>query len=78
MYIFKLYLLYNRTSSTCFYEKGAQYGISKSEVPSIERSRRGTSTFQTPQTGGSLSQEVEEHLRIVGMFQHLAHSQGGN
>ncbi len=41
--------------STCFYEKGVQYGISKSVVPSIERSRRGTSTFQIPQTRGSLS-----------------------
>jgi hypothetical protein len=66
------------SSSTCFYEKEAQYGISKSVVPSTERSRRGTSTFQTPQTYGSLSQEVEEHLTIVGMFQHLAHSLGGH
>jgi len=65
------------SSLTSFYEKGAQYGSSKSVVPLIERFRRGTSTFQTPQTRGSLSQEVEQHLRIVGMFQHLAHSQGG-
>jgi hypothetical protein len=32
-----------------------------------------TLLFQTPQISTSVNQEVEEHLKIVGMFHQLAH-----
>jgi hypothetical protein len=59
--------------STCFYEIIAQYGTYKSAVPFAETSRGGTPIFKTPQTFGSLNQEVKEHLKVARMFQHLAH-----
>jgi hypothetical protein len=54
-----------------FYEVRAQYGTYRSVVPFVETSRGGTIVFQTSQI--HISQEVKEHLKIVGMFHHLAH-----
>jgi hypothetical protein len=39
----------------------------------MEMSINDTPLFQTPQTLATLSLEVKEHLKIVRMFQHLAH-----
>lgn len=41
-------------------------------IPLAGMSNGDTLLFQTPQIPASLNQEVEEHLKIVGMFQHLA------
>jgi hypothetical protein len=59
--------------STCLYEIRVQYGTYRSVVPFVETSKGGTLVFKTPQTFGSLNQEVEEHLKVARMFQHLAH-----
>ncbi len=42
-------------------------------MPLIETSIGSTIVFQTSQIHIFLSQEVKEHLKIVGMFHHLAH-----
>lgn len=42
-------------------------------VPFVETSRRDTPYFQIPDTIGSFSQEAEEDLKIIGMFQYFAH-----
>jgi hypothetical protein len=61
------------SSSTSFYEIETSNGMYKNVVSSAKTSSDGTPLFQTPQILASLSQEAEEHLKIVGMFQHLAH-----
>jgi hypothetical protein len=61
------------SSSTSFYEIQISNGMYKNVVPSAKTSSNGIPLFQTPQILASLSQEVEEHLKIIGMFQHLAH-----
>jgi len=60
-------------SSTCFYEVRVQYGTYRNVVPFVETSKGGTIVFQTSQIHIFLSQEVKEHLNIIGMFRHLAH-----
>jgi hypothetical protein len=60
-------------SSTCFYEIKVQYGTYRSVVPFVETSKGGTIVFQTSQIHIFLSQKVKEHLKIIGMFHHLAH-----
>jgi hypothetical protein len=59
------------SSSTCIYEIRTQYGTYRSVVPFVETSKRGIIVFQTSQI--HISQEVKEHLKIVGKFHHLAH-----
>jgi hypothetical protein len=45
----------------------------KNVVPSTKTSNNGTLLLQMPQTLATLSEEVEEHLKIVGMSQHFSH-----
>jgi hypothetical protein len=45
----------------------------RSAVPSAKTSSGGTPLFQTLEIVITLSEEVKEHLKIVGMLQHLAH-----
>jgi hypothetical protein len=42
-------------------------------IPSIKTSNNGTLLVQTPQTPATLSEEVEKHLKIVGMSQYFLH-----
>jgi hypothetical protein len=48
-----------------FYEARTSYGMYRNVVPLTKMSSSGTPLFQTPQTLASLSQEVEEHLKII-------------
>jgi hypothetical protein len=59
--------------STSFYEIETSNGMYKNVVPLAKTFNDGTPLFQMPQIFASLNQEVEEHLKIVGMLQHLAH-----
>jgi hypothetical protein len=61
------------SSSIGFYEARTSYGMYRNVVPSTKMFSNDISLFQTPQTLATLSLEVKEHLKIVGMFQHLAH-----
>jgi hypothetical protein len=40
-------------------------------IPLIKTSNNGTLLVQTPQIPTTLSEEVEEHLKIVGMSQYF-------
>jgi hypothetical protein len=61
------------SSSIGFYEARTSYGMYRNVIPSIEMSSNDIMLFQTPQILATLSLEFKEHLKIVKMFQHLAH-----